>query len=142
MFHVLCESWWYVILVPRRKAARPIKIFEGGVDGNAQQNAKQFVIPAAVTKPEPAKKLGIINEDEEEDEDDDSDHDEVVPGVPLLASAQTMELQSKVFDGDIPQEFTHWTSNYTQREMMVCDLQGQQNIQTQVSTHKANLWSH
>ena len=106
----------------------------GGVDGNAQQNAINVVIPPlpAILKPVSGKKLtlGVINEDEEDEESDsDNDGDADGPLSEFVANGKTMELQSKVLDGDIPQAFTHWTYKHTQRDEMVCDLQGQLNLE-------------
>lgn len=59
--------------------------------------------------------LAALPEITEEDEGSDSDDDEIEAKV---------KPRIHIADNDIPQAFSHFTYRYTQRKLLVCDLQG------------------
>jgi len=112
----------------------------GGTDGIVQENAiideKEFLSDdilsdnnRASTKPTNGQ-LGILQEEDSDDSDDEFIDDMVedtkapISNNMITANHRVSELQKQVLECDIPQAFSHWTNVYTQRELLVCDIQG------------------
>ena len=98
----------------------------GGVDGIVREHMHLHETLQACLLP---KKLGAIEEgnDSEEDEDENDD-DAALPGTVLGCSPEVAALLERVLEQDVPQAFSHFTYIYTQRDMLVCDLQGELKI--------------
>ena len=93
----------------------------GGVDGISRANL--HFIPLT-------HNVGVLEEGDEdevdEDEEDELAHEKVDDKeLSPLVDARILDLQKRVLDIDVPQCFSHFTHVFTQREKLVCDLQGE-----------------
>jgi hypothetical protein len=116
------------ILVEKRLDIKKYKKFNdnmGGVDGQASHppiNLHKGLNNMSTI-------LNVIQEVEDDDDDEDEEDDSNLARMERVTISPS-ESNKKVDPDHIPQAFSHFTHRYSNRKLLVCDLQGVFNADT------------
>lgn len=98
-------------------------------DNNGGVNGIRRINPTPVPHVVSANLDTVFEDDEEEDDENSSDGEYIVEyKYAVNRSPKDLELEASILDCDVLQAFSHWTYIYTHRDLLVCDLQGELNV--------------